>query len=1855
MASVNPEPLLQTYLAMRNALKAAEGRAKAASSALSAAAAANKAAEQAKGGSDIKTTTALLKAQKANTAAQTELSTAKTRMDSAERALVENGIAVPGPAPPTAAPRGADVDAIRQRYQQEINPTVDEVEFANYYYPFRKSFPNQPLVPVYAQYKARKDEDERERVEMLASSNPKGQVEAQKLYEWRYGKYNALRDQLLAGWLARNPGKSIVDAMNDLANQVALEKLMGKVKSSADARASNLSAKKNRTPEEEEELRALSNARSGLQEGMVREAQRRESAGADPRQQLADQAHQERLQQLTKAKAEAVREQVLEQVGSETLYGLSYDAARREDEKWLRETHQPTQAEEDEWSKYATQTIPPHKWRAAVPFTTGQRSMLFRTRQEIEADAAPKPATAGRQSADREWYMDAAAVGTSAAQLAERSAVLGRQPLLFNTNFAVRLLREHLTSLEKLITEQPSDDARFTDVAHALGKDLDEAAKQLLPTFQALCEYRNTMLWVKRFQLEQSRSLQLVADKKTAEAEARALEQLEMLTSDDPQWKVYARRLMDAEEGRLPGQLYFPQPFYLPLRIAAPPRVGKSACGLLVASLARRLGMKVLYSVSPNKLQPIKEMQQKLISIGWFEENRQVVLGGDHSLELKFYSIERIPGDKCRPAAEAVDFVLYSSDVLPDCQRAGALLAGWMRTPQVVLHMRDEAQSLAKAIGNETVPCHKEGAPPRQELQYLRAFYGNYYGLNLNITATHFPTLLEEPLWGFIGSVRQLVQADVPAASWRDPRAIDRLLGAEFLPSLVTALQPAVPDSYMGVERLRAWRPDGARTDATLPRGTKSAQQASKSVARQGSDDEYDPSPPRPPPRRDDNGIEALSDAEREYRLQLGRLTPAQLRVREVVDDPASKMERYIASEKDAEGKDVAEAGATRRARLARNRARYLELAGGKQDEEAEAQLVGRQFQEWLVEEERDIGWWRSPKQRSENAIMVPTLISALNSRIDNAGMASFLRLYAQIAHRVSLSSTLEQARLASDLLAGRDPQAEAPAAAAGKSKQPKKKKKKDGASAAADTRDPMDRATGVAFLFFNDVIKDGASLKSSKLEASNELIGDGKRVPPLSEGASGLLLAVYRYTDNHDVAAGEVPRFEMLLASGAKEAVRHAWEAYRISRVAVLGYGMLKAGLTVQVFLPARGGEPERHYCPRYLAMSTSSSTPLDTQLQMAGRTFVDLKEHEAPFDWKIEVLGVPGIVETLAQYSNMEQQLANLKPTRIYRALRESFGTKFIKPNELGSMGTVGAREGDFAAMLGLTFEAAKKELAAQAAAGPSGAAVPTPAPVTAPLGFHRGMHISMLTDADEQQAAKRRRELPPLSLLERGVQEGGTCAMAGPLVAFRMSPLWVDLVTGPLKRRPDASTIIFALMCDAYTSSELLGGTCTELDIPMVHDMVFAIQDGLLGRSDPESKDLSPYEQYLDRLTAVAAEEEWDSFPPLGETQETWGDRLEDALATMIRVQEPFTGNDSNAWFRWIERHVDGYATARGWKYDDTAWGQRRMYALKAWLAQAPMLAWPDGSMHATDPRTYPQKFEGALELLGDVDLDWAEQVTNRGLDPVDNGAYAMLDFVDGVLMQIGSNPTDARLQVWKRELEQFRARMVDPTKPATGTPRPPKPSPLTATPPAWARDPSSPTSWKTDPDLVPRLEAIADGWRDAPSLSRPGPLLTDHALRNDGFYTRSDPLEEGGALAQRRDAITKLTESYFTATRLASSKPVNTRTIAGEMAGHQIASAIAMLPHVQLRMLYSYDPVIQGPTKVPRFVAYNEFTNPVEGVGHRKGSEIADARDSDEARARIYRTLCGPVPNVRGRPGGDLPARYGRAWHPLALRG
>lgn len=397
-------------------------------------------------------------------------------------------------------------------------------------------------------------------------------------------------------------------------------------------------------------------------------------------------------------------------------------------------------------------------------------------------------------------------------------------PVIFNEPYARLLLKSHVEALGRLHDEvvaaaERTRDARdsspeqkqqalskleslpYTNVSTAASTSIDTSVTMLVPFFRSLLAYRNTVLKAK--QREMRRDITIGRGSETAMN--ASISKIDMMKIPD-QWEIAAIRMLEGEAGRLPGQMTNTQPTFLPLRIFAPPRVGKSALGLLVASLAKRMGFKMLYSVSPDKVQPIKEAMKKLDVLGW------TTLGGgsDRSRHgtVRFSAVkveDVLKKNNCTPLPNSFDMMYYSSDELTDAWRVGAYLAEWRSSEQVILHFRDEAQSLAKTISNPMAPCHTRFVPPPPLLSYLREFYGNMFGMSCNITATQFPTLLE-PMWGFIGSVDQGIDAGISLRDLPDADKLSKRIGTFGLPELVPALEPVISEGYVGVKKIEQWK-----------------------------------------------------------------------------------------------------------------------------------------------------------------------------------------------------------------------------------------------------------------------------------------------------------------------------------------------------------------------------------------------------------------------------------------------------------------------------------------------------------------------------------------------------------------------------------------------------------------------------------------------------------------------------------------------------------------------------------------------------------------------------------------------------------------------------------------------------------------------------------------------------------------------------------------------------------------------------------------------------------------------------------------------------------------------------------------
>ena len=253
----------------------------------------------------------------------------------------------------------------------------------------------------------------------------------------------------------------------------------------------------------------------------------------------------------------------------------------------------------------------------------------------------------------------------------------------------------------------------------------------------------------------------------------------------------------------------FMDPPMLPMRVSAPPREGKTALSLLLASFAVKLGFTVLLGVAPNKKIPVSEMFEKLNKLHWdepadtlsstngkdpmkptfaFDSDANArsaglvtafISGNAHEPILNVRSKNKNPKqiklsrDNHVEMAKAlhsgnranrVRLIVFSTMELADLEGVARILRFIEEEDLTGLafKMYDEAQFLCK---DETVvPLKKysklnafeisgdgwssKAVEVKQELDAVRSTYPLIYGLNCCITATHMATFFERPLYG---------------------------------------------------------------------------------------------------------------------------------------------------------------------------------------------------------------------------------------------------------------------------------------------------------------------------------------------------------------------------------------------------------------------------------------------------------------------------------------------------------------------------------------------------------------------------------------------------------------------------------------------------------------------------------------------------------------------------------------------------------------------------------------------------------------------------------------------------------------------------------------------------------------------------------------------------------------------------------------------------------------------------------------------------------------------------------------------------------------------------------------------------
>jgi len=167
---------------------------------------------------------------------------------------------------------------------------------------------------------------------------------------------------------------------------------------------------------------------------------------------------------------------------------------------------------------------------------------------------------------------------------------------------------------------------------------------------------------------------------------------------------------------------YLTNPPMAPIMCTAPPRMGKSALSLLMASFAVKMGGVVQYGVAPNKIIPVADIQQKLAQLGWVQS------WGMLESEIRVYS-----HDDAKSVA--------ATNVL--LQATANSLIGW------TLHIRDEAQNLVRATGL------KGGDVSLKE--ELHNTFPLFYGLSMCVSATLLPVMCLGAVTGNDESIRDLL------------------------------------------------------------------------------------------------------------------------------------------------------------------------------------------------------------------------------------------------------------------------------------------------------------------------------------------------------------------------------------------------------------------------------------------------------------------------------------------------------------------------------------------------------------------------------------------------------------------------------------------------------------------------------------------------------------------------------------------------------------------------------------------------------------------------------------------------------------------------------------------------------------------------------------------------------------------------------------------------------------------------------------------------------------------------------------------------------------------------------------------
>ena len=293
-------------------------------------------------------------------------------------------------------------------------------------------------------------------------------------------------------------------------------------------------------------------------------------------------------------------------------------------------------------------------------------------------------------------------------------------------------------------------------------------------------------------------------------------------------------------------------------------------------------------------------------------------------------------------------------------------------------------------------------------------------------------------------------------------------------------------------------------------------------------------------------------------------------------------------------------------------------------------------FEQWLDSKNTPVGTRRQ--------LLVPTYIGALSHNIVGGGLCSWVRMFGRLAHKRWTGS--------------------------------KEREEREGMAEA----DVVAKFGCVFILFTSTMSVDSpviATVRNSVREDGRIQLADDPdeevhvgRTDRQTATEDQALCFFYSPEKNASLtgAGGDVS-FLLYRASSVQDAIHFAdAQRFGVVRFAILGHDKLAAGLTVQTTIKAAGRQPERFFCPSHMALSTSTSTTLDSILQMVGRTFVDLRTVEAlPRDqWAIHILGSEDTAKNLALYQSLEKTMADAggvtPEDRMFQVLRRTMKLSLI-----------------------------------------------------------------------------------------------------------------------------------------------------------------------------------------------------------------------------------------------------------------------------------------------------------------------------------------------------------------------------------------------------------------------------------------------------------------------------------------------------------------------------------------------------------------------------------------------------------------